>query len=51
MEHMKARWPTRCEHCKEWIEVGSRITMFAGRPWLTTHLVDYQRQRQRQRRT
>lgn len=44
-EGMKARWTMKCECCKKEILVGTRFTMFKGRPWLTAHVIEYQKQR------
>jgi hypothetical protein len=35
----------RCECCGTHISVGTRYSMFAGRPWLTAHLIEYQKKR------
>lgn len=41
----KARFFMRCECCRAPIEVGTRYTMLHGRPWLTTHAIEYQKKR------
>jgi hypothetical protein len=42
---MKARWTMACEHCRETIPVGAQYVMFHGRPWITKHVIAYQKQR------
>ena len=35
----------KCECCKAPISTGSQYAMFAGRPWLTQHLIAYRAKR------
>jgi hypothetical protein len=42
---MKARWNMKCECCGGHIAVGAQFAMYAGRPWLTAHLIAYQKKR------
>ena len=36
-----------CECCKAPIIVGQQFVMYAGRPWITKHLMEYKARRRR----
>lgn len=46
---MKARMNVMCECCKAPVPTGTQVTRYAGRLWLTDHLIRYKQEREEKR--